>query len=206
MSRPVPKATGKRYRTTSEMLEDSGTSKEIIDSVKEVEAQTAVPLLVGLRVSKGLTQKDLAKAIGCSQGRISKLETGRDEDLRLQDIIDYTRAIDGGVWITIVRPATLVEHIKLHIRALRQLTEELVSLTGEDHAISEGVNTFLDDLLLETGRIVENSKEKLVKKEVESKKSELEITVLGGGERKLGARSIHGLPQSADSVAAVKKR
>jgi hypothetical protein len=36
-NRPVPKATGKRYRTTSEMLEDTDTPQEIIDSVKEVE-------------------------------------------------------------------------------------------------------------------------------------------------------------------------
>jgi hypothetical protein len=47
--------------------------QEIIDSVKEVEAQMVVPLLTGTRVSKGLTQRQLAQAIGCSQGRISKL-------------------------------------------------------------------------------------------------------------------------------------
>ena len=54
-----------------------------------------VPLLTGMRVSKGLTQRQLAQAIGSSQGRISKLESGRDEDLRLQDLIDYTLAIEG---------------------------------------------------------------------------------------------------------------
>jgi len=39
MSDDPPKATGKRYRTTSEMLEDTDTPQEIIDSVKEVESQ-----------------------------------------------------------------------------------------------------------------------------------------------------------------------
>jgi transcriptional regulator with XRE-family HTH domain len=131
MSRRIPKATGKRYRTTSEMLEDTLTPQHIIDSVREVEAQSAVPLLAGMRVSKGITQKELAQAIGCSEGRISKLETSRDEDLRLQDLLDYTRALSGSLWITIGAP-TLGEHIKFHIHALRGLLEELVSLAGED--------------------------------------------------------------------------
>ena len=175
MSRPIPKATGKRYRTTSEMLEDTGTPQEISDSVKEVEAQQAVPLLAGMRVAAGLTQKELAVAIGCSQGRISKLEMGRDEDLRLQDFIDYTRALKQSVWITIGAP-TLAEHIKLHIHALRGLLEELVKLAGEDYAISEGVDRVLDEVLFETGRLVESSKKALPKKE--AKKPELEIAIL----------------------------
>ena len=178
MTRPIPKATGKRYRGTSEMLEDSDTPQEIIDSVKEVESQVAVPLLAGMRVAKGLTQKELAQAIGCSQGRISKLETGRDEDLRLQDFLDYTRATEQSVWVTF-GPPTLAEHIKLHIHALRGLLEELVSLAGEDRAINEGINRFLDDLLVETGRLVESSKEALPKADVPKKKTELEIAIVG---------------------------
>jgi transcriptional regulator with XRE-family HTH domain len=183
MSQPVPKVTGKRYRTTSEMLADTGVPQEMIDSVKEVEAQTTVPLLVAMRVSKGLTQKELAKAIGCSQGRISKLETGRDEDLRLRDLLDYTRATDGGLWITMVQPPKIVEHIKLHVRALRQLAEELVSLPEDDQAMKEGVDRVLDDYLFEAGRLVESCKKKLGEHgPTPSGKPELEIAVLSGGQ------------------------
>jgi len=157
MSRPIPKATGKRYRSTSEMLKDSGNPQELIDSVKEVEAQRLVPLLTGMRVSKGLTQKELAQAIGCSQGRISKLETSRDEDLRLADVLDYTGALDESLWITIGAPP-VAEHIKLHIRALRGLLEELVKLAGDDQAVARGINGFLDEVLVETGRLVEKFK------------------------------------------------
>jgi transcriptional regulator with XRE-family HTH domain len=151
MSRPVPKPTGKRYRKTSEMLEDIGASQESIDSVKEVEAQIALPLLAGLRVSKKLTQKELAQAIGCSQGRISKLETARDEELRLQDFVNYTRATNQEVWITI-GSSTIAQHIKLLTRALRQAFEELTILAGEDEQIRKGVDDFLDEILVETGR------------------------------------------------------
>lgn len=63
-------------------------------------------------------------------------------------------------WITIGAP-TLSEHIKLHMHALRGLLEELVSLAGEDQAIGEGIRGFLDEVLFETGRLVESSKKAL---------------------------------------------
>ena len=44
MSRPIPKTTGKRYRTVSKMLEDAGIPQEVLDSVKEVESQELVPI------------------------------------------------------------------------------------------------------------------------------------------------------------------
>jgi transcriptional regulator with XRE-family HTH domain len=181
MSRPAPKALPKSYRTTSEMLEDLGIPREIIDEVKDVEGQEAVNILVSLRVAKGLTQKELAAALGCSQGRISKLESGRDEDLRLKDFLDYTRATKDAVWITVGTP-TISETIKLHIRAIRRLLGELVALAGEDRAISDGISRFLDDILVETGRLVESSKEALSCKQ-SPEKAELEITALVSPER-----------------------
>jgi len=173
--RPVPKALGKRYSRVSKMLEDTGTPQEIIDSVKEVENQVAVPLLAGLRVSKGLTQKELAAAIGCTQGRISKLEMSQDQDVRLGDFADYTRATGQSVWLTIGAP-TLAEHIKTHTRALRQLLGELTELADEDRAINQGVEKFLDELLIETGRLIESSKEKMAQKERPPSQAGVEIT------------------------------
>jgi hypothetical protein len=58
------------------------------------------------------------------------------------------------------------------------LLEELVSLAPEDHAISEGINCFLDDLLVETGRLVESSKKALAKREAAGEKPKLEIKLL----------------------------
>ena len=138
------------------MIEDLGTPQEIIDSVKEVENQEAVNILVSLRVSKGLTQKELADMLGCSQGRISKLEQGRDEDLRLKDFLDYTRATEDAVWITVGAP-NISETIKLHIRAIRRLLGELVTLAGEDRTIADGISRFLDDILIETGKLVHST-------------------------------------------------
>jgi transcriptional regulator with XRE-family HTH domain len=177
MSQPTPKALPKSYLTTSEMLEDLGTPQDIVDSVKDVENQEAVNILVSMRVAKGLTQKELANMLGCTQGRISKLEQGRDEDLRIKDFLDYTRATEDAVWITVGTPA-ISEKVKLHIRAIRRLLEELVKLPGEDRAISNGISRFLDEILIETGKLVQSTKQALSKQQPE--KAELEIIALGG--------------------------
>jgi transcriptional regulator with XRE-family HTH domain len=179
MSRPIPKATGKRYRTVSEMLEDTGTSPEIVDSVKEVESQDLVPLLTGIRVARGLTQKQVAELIGCSQGRISKLEQSRDLDLRIADVIDYLGAVDGSIWLTI-GPKPLAEHIKLHVRALRQLLEELVALSGDDPSINQGINHFLDEILVETGQRLESAKEAIAQKQAAIQKPTVQVELVGG--------------------------
>src|SRR5271165_6718639 len=177
MSRPTPKALPKSYLTTSEMLEDLGTPQEIVDSVKDVENQEAVNILVSMRVAKGLTQKELADMLGCTQGRISKLEQGRDEDLRLKDFLDYTRATEDAVWITIGAP-NISETIKLHVHAIRRLVPEMVPLAGGDQAIIDGISRFLDDILMDTGKLVQSTKLELLKQQPE--KGKLEIIALGG--------------------------
>ena len=110
-------------------------SKAILntDAVKDAENQEAVNILVSMRVAKELTQKELADMLGCSQGRISKLEQGRDEDLRIKDFLDYTCDTEEAVWITIGTP-TIGETVKLHIRAIRRLLEELVNSTFSNSA------------------------------------------------------------------------
>jgi hypothetical protein len=60
------------------------------------------------------------------------------------------QATDQSVWLTI-GPRTLAEHIKLHVQALRGLVDELVGVAGEDDAIHQGINQFLDELLVDAG-------------------------------------------------------
>jgi len=169
----------KSYRKTSVMLEDLGTSQETIDVVKDVENQEAVNILVSMRVAKGLTQKELADLIGCTQGRISKLEQGRDEDLRIRDFLDYTRATKDALWITVGTP-NISETIKLHVRAIRKLVPELLPLAGADQGISDGISRFLDDVLMDTGKLVQSAKVALSSVGNQPEKPELGIVSLGG--------------------------
>jgi transcriptional regulator with XRE-family HTH domain len=56
------------------------------------------------RTANGLTQRDLAQKMGCTQGRISKLESTDDRDLRLGDLARYADAI--GLRLKVVLEST----------------------------------------------------------------------------------------------------
>lgn len=49
--------------------------------------------LIAVRDAKGLSQKDIAETVGCTQSRISKLENAKDVDVRLGDLRAYANAV-----------------------------------------------------------------------------------------------------------------
>ena len=55
--------------------------------------QVMVNQLVAKRCQRNLTQADVAKKMGCTQSRISKLEATGDAEWTLAEIADYARAI-----------------------------------------------------------------------------------------------------------------
>lgn len=52
-----------------------------------------IDTLIELRIFSGLSQKDIAKKMHCSQSRISKLENTKSKDVRLGDLQDYIEAL-----------------------------------------------------------------------------------------------------------------
>ena len=62
-----------------------------------------------LRCSLGMTQKQVAGQMGCTQSRVSKLEAGNDDDLQLSEVRDYARALGRGLTIRIVPGAEAIE-------------------------------------------------------------------------------------------------
>ena len=63
------------------------TLPEKIRSMKK--QRTFATMLTRLRIEAGLTQADMARVMGCTQSRISKLETGENDKIALWDIVQY---------------------------------------------------------------------------------------------------------------------
>ena len=84
-----------RYSGVSEFLAstlDEGDS--FVEEFNErLESRDVVKTLQTMRAAKGMSQAELAEQLGCTQGRVSKLETGLDEDLKLRDIEGYAKAL-----------------------------------------------------------------------------------------------------------------
>lgn len=67
-------------------------------------------LLEDLRKDKGLTQSDLAKALGVDQSRISRIENGALDTFEVRTLQEYAEALGGTLEVAIILGE---DHIKI---------------------------------------------------------------------------------------------
>jgi transcriptional regulator with XRE-family HTH domain len=105
MKKMTPKSERKTYTNVVDMVrEDLGD--EFADALaKRIAERDLVKELFVLRNVKGLTQKALADRMGCTQSRVSKLESARDVELSLGDVKEYLDALGYEVRLTIAPKA-----------------------------------------------------------------------------------------------------
>jgi transcriptional regulator with XRE-family HTH domain len=117
----------KAYTSVAEMVHDLAEDKTFADDFENrLARRQVVKRLFALRCSRGMSQKDVADKFGCTQSRISKLESDDDSDLRLGDLRDYAAAL--GLEMRIVlspEGQTAVEEIKYHAQRIEQLLGDL---------------------------------------------------------------------------------
>lgn len=129
--KPPMKVLPEEYSSVSEMIE---SLSEDPDFAREFEARVQDRLLTKnlsvLRNLANLSQKELADQLGCTQSKVSKLETGVDADLRFGDMIEYAKAVGYVPYLTFVpKGMTIADKVKMH--AL-QIAEALPGLTEPD--------------------------------------------------------------------------
>jgi predicted XRE-type DNA-binding protein len=84
----------KAYTSVVEMVRDL-QGDEVADKLQEhIDNRKITKALTILRVLEGKKQSDVAKAMGCEQNRISRIENNEDGNLRLTDIVEYLKALD----------------------------------------------------------------------------------------------------------------
>src|SRR4051812_27244748 len=105
----------KRYKNVSEMVRDLADEQFAADFERQESERRLINKLFALRSARGLSQGDIASKLHCTQGRISKLESSSDRDLKFGDIVEYAAALDLGVTLQLVKKdATLVDRVKFH--------------------------------------------------------------------------------------------
>ncbi|HEY7313835.1 MAG TPA: helix-turn-helix transcriptional regulator [Gemmataceae bacterium] len=101
--------------------------------------------LMAMRTSLRMSQQDIAAKMKCTQSRVSKLENGRDDDLRMGDFHAYAEAL--GLRLAIVlgkkEQPPIAERIRQHVSALKRLFAELSGLVGDDDAMGKGAWRFM---------------------------------------------------------------
>ena len=84
----------KRYKNVVGLINALSSNEEHKEAIKnEIARKGLAKFLFALRCEHKLTQEELAERIGCTQSRISKIESSYDEDLSVKDFKDYGKAL-----------------------------------------------------------------------------------------------------------------
>jgi len=156
--------TSKRYSSVSDYLESiSDDNPELSSSTDEqIESRQIVKALIHLRVSNSDSQTDLAEKLGCSQSRISKIENGFDQNLKLKDLEDYGRVFGKDITLLVSdRSMGLADRVKFHAFGVRKALMKLVELAHKDDEIAKGVAQLHIEALVNIARFIRQTAGKL---------------------------------------------
>lgn len=154
----------KRFSSVQDMLGSTvGKKSPVTKAVSQrIQSRRLVKKLIVARSKAGLSQTALAQKLGCSQSRISKIENGTDDQLKIADLRSYSSALETGIMFSIGEPKRhAVESIKHHALQIRHHLDQLASLAHKDEKISTGVEDFFGETLFNMLQIIEDSAQKL---------------------------------------------
>lgn len=90
--------TREDFRPIDELLDRRPIPPEAIKRAEEqIAAERAIYRLAQIRKEHGITQAELAREMGVSQGRISHIEGGNVDNLELSTVTKYVEALGGRI-------------------------------------------------------------------------------------------------------------
>lgn len=137
----------KCYQSVSQMIEALSENPDFVkEATKHSAERELVAHLFALRCAQGISQEEMAKQLGCSQGRISKLEATTDGRLRLGDVAEYASALDMELRIVLApKSTTTADEVKYHWACVKRLLDSMVDLAKEDGTIAGGISKFFGE-------------------------------------------------------------
>jgi transcriptional regulator with XRE-family HTH domain len=132
---------------------------EFVDSIEHhLKQRTLLHHLFGLRSSKGISQKTIAERMGCSQSRVSKLENGTDDELRLGELRSYAQALRLDMGLVFTKSGnTDVELIKAHAILIKRLLSRMCAFAKRDDDIADAFAAFLGEAFFNLVKMLQDS-------------------------------------------------
>ena len=140
----------KQCASVSEVLRDIAPDDAFqAEFDQRVAERRLIKELLVLRAARGLSQRNIAEHIGCTQSRISKLENAKDADVRFGDLQAYADAVGCDLAVEPVpRELEPVDRVKCHAVAIKKHMDDLAQLARSDEKIAEGVAAFFGECFL----------------------------------------------------------
>lgn len=141
-------ANKKQYNSVSEMVRDiTGDDDQTKALAERISKRQIIKQFMALRSVGGFSQADIARKMGCSQSRISKLESAIDDDWSLGDIEEYLDALGFEAKLVVTKQgATLADRIKSTWVQLCRLLDELRAVANGDPDIERGIGQFSNQI------------------------------------------------------------
>lgn len=167
----------KTKRATEKPQGPTGTQKSVRDMIRNStpelledfdklsNTRSVARHLSRLRCKSGFTQADMAKKLGCTQSRISKLEVATNDEITLGEIRQYAEATKAIIDLRCGPPRTHVQSVKHHALQMRAHLLALLDIAdgNDDHAIKEAIVNFNHEAIWNLLHIVTEVVEKAPK-------------------------------------------
>ncbi|MDP8275250.1 MAG: hypothetical protein RAO92_02480 [Candidatus Euphemobacter frigidus] len=127
---------------------DDPSAKERVE--KLIANRRLIEQLILQRLLREKTQTEVAKHMGCHTSKISRMEAGSDQDLKLGDILGYLSALDMNLSMILADPTSpIADRIKHAVFQIDDLLQELRDLAApyDDDKINEGIDRFYHEVL-----------------------------------------------------------
>lgn len=183
------KSTGKRYNSVEDLLPDSAFPVEVVKDAREHERQSRLTHQLALmRTKAGITQAQMAEHLEITQGAVSKLENGKDDDVTVKHLRIYAKATAQRIGLSVGKPLNHVESIKFHALQVRSHMKELAKLAHNDEELEKGIQAFFGeaffnilDILSECQNSMPNGDSIQVRFEIQEPKNRLTCTAKAAG-------------------------
>ena len=166
----------KKTKNISDLLKAVGVDKNVREAAEnEIKKRSLAKFLFTLRCNHNLTQKQLAEKIGCTQSKLSKLESAYDSDITVQDLLNYAKALNLQLEIGYrSKHIKIMDLIKYHAFKIKMYLEHLSKLAQKDETLDESIGQFHDEVLFNMIKFIVDSVSKLnfAKKKFSPKKKE----------------------------------
>ncbi len=156
------RATGNSSSVESMVRATSDDKVFVDDFGRKCARRRMIHHLITLRGAMGLSQTHLAKLLGCTQSRISKMEASDDDEITIGDIRKYASALGLSIQLSLIpRGATTVDRVKFHAFRIKTLVNNLAGLTENDPAIANGISSFFGEAAFNLLLILQEAADKL---------------------------------------------
>lgn len=152
----------KRHKSVPDLLRDVGVDASFQARLEdELAKKHLAKTLFAMRCAGGITQEEMAKRLGCSQSKISKIEHSDDADLQFGDLIACAKALDVQMSIAFHKHMNSVEGVQYHALRMKEHLDRLAALASRDDQILESVARFFNETLFNFLNLFSQSAAKL---------------------------------------------